>query len=80
MTLLLKPTTTAPFAVDFGQSVNDPGGAFLIELGVIEGVKRTPGAWIDEVVDAFPDIQLAAFFEDFFREACVLDGSNRLGH
>ena len=39
-----------------------------------------PGTWIDEVVDAFPDIQLSAFFENLFRETRIFDGFNRLGN
>ena len=76
---VVETDDNGPFAVDFGQSVNDSGRALFVELRIIDCVKRAPGARVDEVFDTFPNVQLATFFKNFFREACVFDGFNRLG-
>ncbi len=61
-----------PLAVDLAQSVDDTGCAFVVEFGIVDGVKGTPGALVDQIVQSLPRGHLAALLQ--------LLGRNTGGH
>jgi hypothetical protein len=71
--LVVKPDDYRPFACDFSQTVKNVGIALDIVFRVIQGVKRAPGARVDEIPQPLPDRQLATGVDFFFREPGTFD-------
>ena len=67
--LVVKAGHHAPLAVDLGQAVDDPGGAFHVLLGAVQGVQGAEAALVHQVLDALPNGELAALVDDFLGDA-----------
>ena len=71
--LVVKADHHCPFAADLCQPVDHTGSSLFIEVGVEQGMERTPCPRVYEVFDPFPDRQLTPFMDHLGGQTGILD-------